>query len=638
MLQELCNLATRENLIGDTAFEVRPIAWIINLKANGDFLNFSGTHEAEAAPEPKKGAKPKKPKEVAKKFTIPRQFNPDTGGTRTSGDYAYFLVDKSDYALGCALGTKAAHPPTDSKLVNRHKLFISNVRACYEATKEDKMKAVLTFLEHIHTQGLPVDLPEKTAPGDLYGFVVRPDVDEFVHELPAIQQYWREFCGSSGGGADQDWQCLITGKPMGAPSLFPMVKRVPGGQAQTGIVSFNSSAFESYGWSSNANAPVSSDAAQAAGIAMNRLLDPAFQTQDGKVLQKRHIRISEDTVACFWAKEASGDEVADGLPAALQADPSGKAGQLWQAVWRGKLPPKLDASKFYAVTLTGAQGRAIVRDWYETTVSEVQASLAEYFRQLELQPNTRPGKDKELPPQYGLRTLQECLVASRKADDLPSKYAAELFAASINQRIRFPSSLLTIALNRMRAEAGRDDWIDSYRRDARAGLIKAILIRNHDQHQLTPTMDDKNEKTGYLLGRLFACIERMQYLALDQVNANIANRYFAAASSTPLLVFVNLEKGLEQHYLKKALRRKPKPARWVYNQILEIKALYDSARTPGESYPSRLSTLDQGLFMIGYHVQKGNFMLPKNKDNDASTNDEDGDDSESTHSSEAITE
>ena len=42
--------------------------------------------------------------------------------------------------------------------------------------------------------------------------------------------------------------------------------------------------------------------------------------------------------------------------------------------------------------------------------------------------------------------------------------------------------------------------------------------------------------------------------------------------------------------------------------------------------------------MIGYHVQKGNFMLPKNKDNDASTNDEDGDDSESTHSSEAITE
>ena len=167
MLRELCSLAAREKLIGDTAFEVRPIAWVINLKANGDFLNFSGTHEAEAAPEPKKGVKPKKPKEVAKKFTIPRQFNPDTGGTRTSGDYAYFLVDKSEYILGCALETKAGQPPSISKLIKRHRLFINKVKACYEETKNEKLKAVLVFLEQIHTQGLPVDLPEMTAPGDL---------------------------------------------------------------------------------------------------------------------------------------------------------------------------------------------------------------------------------------------------------------------------------------------------------------------------------------------------------------------------------------------------------------------------------------------------------------------------------------
>lgn len=633
MLQELCNLASREKLIGDTAFEVRPIAWIIQLKANGDFLNFAGTHEAEPVPEPKKGAKAKKPKEVAKKFTIPRQFNPSTGATRTGGDYAYFLVDKSDYVLGCALETRAGQPPTDSKLIKRHQLFISKVKTCYEETKDEKLKAVLVFLERIHAEGLPVDLPEKTAPGDLYGFVVRPDVDEFVHDLPAVQQFWRQYSSSTATGAKSELVCLITGKPVTDTLLFPQVKRVPGAQASSGLVSFEMQASRSYGWDKSGNATVSAEAAQAAVIAMNRLLDPAFQTQDGKVLQKRHIRISEDTVACFWSKDASGDEIADGLPTALQADPSGKPGQLWQAVWRGKLPPKLDSSKFYAVTLTGAQGRTIVRDWYETTVGEVQISLAKYFSQLELLPNTRPGKDKTLPPQFSLRIIQECLVPSRKADDLPSKYAADLFAASINQNIRFPSALLAIALERMRAEAGRDEWIDSYRRDARTGLIKAILMRNHDQHNLTATMDDKNEKPGYLLGRLFACIERMQYLALDQVNSNLANRYFAAASSTPLLVFVNLEKGLEQHYLKKALRRKPKSAKWVYGQILEIKKLYNTARLPGDSYPSRLSTVDQGLFMIGYHVQKGNFMLPKSKGGGDSNSDDDGETPDSIKSS-----
>lgn len=621
MLQELCNLAAREKLIGDSAFEVRSIAWIINLKASGDFLNFSGTHEVEPVPEPKKGAKAKKPKEMAKKFTVPRQFNPDTGGTRTSGDYAYFLVDKSDYVLGCALGTKADQPPTDSKLLNRHQLFIDKVRDCYEATNECQMKAVLTFLERIHAQGLPVDLPEKTAPGDLYGFVVRPDVDEFVHDLPGVQKYWRGYCSITPTEGKSGLVCLITGKPITKTLLFPQIKRVPGAQASSGLVSFEMQAARSYGWDKAGNATVSADAAQAAGIAMNRLLDPAFQTQDGKVLQKRHIRISEDTVACFWAKEQSGDDLADGLPAALQADPGGKAGQLWLAVWRGKLPPKLDESKFYAVTLTGAQGRAIVRDWYETTVGEVQASLAEYFYQLDLQPNTRPGKGRELPPQYGLRTLQECLVASRKADDLPSKDAAELFAASINRRARFPSSLLTIALDRMRAEAGRDDWIDSYRRDARTGLIKAILIRNH-QLNLTPTMDDKNKQPGYLLGRLFACIERMQYLALDQVNANIATRYFAAASTTPRLVFNSLLKDLQGHYFKKAQRKRAGAAWMVQRHVCEIQEFYGEVMDPTQGYPARFSPVDQGLFMVGYHTQRG-FYLPR-KDNAATPDTSEG--------------
>lgn len=618
MLQELCHLAAREKLIGDPAFEVRPIAWIIQLKANGDFIGFTGTHEPEASVPEKKGAKPKKPKMVPKKFTIPRQFNPDTGGTRTSGDYAYFLVDKSDYVLGCALGAKAMQPPTDKKLINRHQLFISKIRSCFEFTKEEGLEAVLKFLERVHEEGLPEDLPAETAPGDLYGFVVRPDIDEFVHDHSAIQEYWKEFCTRS-EKEDSGLVCLITGKPVDETFLFPQIKRVPGAQASSGLVSFEMQAARSYGWDKSGNAPVRAEAAQAAGIALNRLLDPAFQTQDGRTLQKRHTRITEDTVACYWAKDSAGDETADSLHAALQADPGGKAGELWQAAWRGKRPDSLDPTKFYAVTLTGAQGRAIVRDWYETTLGEVQSSVADYFGQLDLVPNTRPAKGKELPPQYALRTLQECLVASHKANDLPSKYAAELFACSINRKLRFPSSLLIVALERMRAEAGDNDWIDSYRRDARTGLIKAILIRNHHLN-LTPSMDEKNDQPAYLLGRLFACIERMQYLALDQVNANVTTRYFAAASSTPRLVFPPLLRDLQSHYFKKAQRKKPGAAWMIHRHVCEIQEQYGEKMDPKEGYPQRLTPVDQGLFMIGYHTQRGHYLPPKGKAGGDGTN------------------
>lgn len=601
MIQELCQLAEREELIGDSAFEVKPIAWIIELAREGKMIGaFSGTHQPLPLPAGKKPSK--KPKEELKKFLIPRQFVLESGGTRTSGDYAYFLVDKSDYVLGCSLGAKAHIPPA-GKLQARHLLFIEKVRAAFAATKEPRLESVLKFLEDIHQHGLPVDLPEKATAGDLFGFIVRPDLDNFVHDHPAVQGYWKNLCGGSEPSGNLDWTCLVSGKSMGSPSLFPMVKRVPGGQALTGLVSFNSPAFESYGWKSNANAPVSADVAQAASLAMNRLLDPAFQRQDGKLLQRRNIRISSDTVACYWSKEATGDEISDHLQAALQADPGGKTGELWRAAWRGKKPQHLDPTKFYAVTLSGAQGRAIVRDWYETTVGQVQESLAKYFEELLLPPNTFPPKGKSLPPQYGLRTLQESLTHSGKADDLPSKYSAELFAAAIDQRLRFPSSLLPIALERMRSEAGGKDWIDSFRRDARTALIKAILIRNHQQ-TFTEFMNYSDKNQAYLHGCLFACVERMQYLALGDVNATIANRYFSAASSTPLVIFTRLIGDLNSHYFKKAKRRKPGGAFKLFRTIGDITTLLP------DGFKDRLNPKEQGLFMVGYHAQKHEF-LPK---------------------------
>ena len=611
MLQELCHLAEREQLLGDTAFEVRPVAWIIELKANGDFIGFSGTHQPQKVAEAKKGAKPKKPKEFAKKFVIPRQFNPKTGASRTVAPFPYFLVDKCDYVLGLHPGAKARELSENEDTRERHRLFIEKVEACHLSTGVVELSAVLTFLRAVQSGGLTVDLPENLKAGELFGFVVRPAIDEFVHDMPPIQEYWRRI--SSGLSSEEcgELSCLVTGEILEETKKMPLLA-FPGMQNRIGLVSFNKPAFESYGWDSNANAPVSAEAAQAAAVAMNRLLDPAFQKQDGKVLPRRSLRISEDTVVCFWAKEASGDEVVDGLPAALQADTGGKAGELWRAVWRGKLPRTLNPTKFYAVTLTGAQGRAIVRDWYETTAGEVQASVAKYFEQLELEPNTYPAKGKELPPAFSLRTLQESLTPSRKADDLPSKYAAELFAACINQRLRFPSSLLGMALERMRAEAGRDEWLDSYRRDARTGLIKAILIRNHNQH-LTPTMDETNTQPGYLLGRLFACIERMQYLALGDVNAGVAARYFAAASTTPRLVLTSLVRDFEGHYFKKAQRKKEGAAWKTYRDACAIQTEFGKVMKAAEGYPARLSPAEQGLFMVGYHTQRGAYLPRKEK-------------------------
>jgi CRISPR-associated protein Csd1 len=124
-------------------------------------------------------------------------------------------------------------------------------------------------------------------------------------------------------------------------------------------------------------------------------------------------------------------------------------------------------------------------------------------------------------------------------------------------------------------------------------------------------MEYQTKDKAYLLGCLFACIERMQYLALGDVNSNIANRYFAAASSTPLVIFNRLLEDLNGHYIKKAKRQRPRQAREVRDLVDEIMSLLSDGTPTSVPFPSRLTPMHQGLFMVGYHTQRHTFLSKK---------------------------
>ena len=93
--------------------------------------------------------------------------------------------------------------------------------------------------------------------------------------------------------------------------------------------------------------------------------------------------------------------------------------------------------------------------------------------------------------------------------------------------------------------------IDYYR----AALIKAVLnrqnrIHHHMEKEITVALDPDNTHTGYRLGRLFAVLEKIQQEAQGDINATIRDKFYGAASSSPLSVFSNLMK-LKNHHLAK---------------------------------------------------------------------------------------
>ncbi len=390
--------------------------------------------------------------------------------------------------------------------------------------------------------------------------------------------------------------------------------KVPGGTTSgVAIVSFNpplsSSAFSSYGWKGNDNAPISRGAAESCSTALNRLLDPAYPDpqQPGQALPQRSLRLSADTAVCYWPSKESGEEFTSAFGGLLEARPE-VVKELYRSIWRGQLLQIEDESAFYALTLSGAQGRAIVRDWFESTVANVARNMALHFQDLRIVRNTPKPKEHDLPPQFPMSGLLKSLAPRGDSERIQIPLIGQIIEAAL-RGTPYPFSLLQRAVERTRAEIGNNDWTDLDRRDVRAALIKAVLNRRKrffpdttHYKEVHPDMDPTNLSEGYTLGRLMAVLERIQQQAVGDVNASVVGRYFSGASATPKTVFVRLLKNARHHVAKAKDDEAKAGFIFVLDKLIdELASRFDPKQN---GFPAHLDLEQQGLFVLGYHQMR----------------------------------
>lgn len=128
------------------------------------------------------------------------------------------------------------------------------------------------------------------------------------------------------------------------------------------------------------------------------------------------------------------------------------------------------------------------------------------------------------------------------------------------------------------------------------------------QMEVSVSLNPDRTDLPYLLGRLFAVLEKAQEEAIPNTNATIKDRYLGSASATPGQVFNMLLKNSANHISK--LRKIPeKKGRAIHYEIMiqEIIAGFSD-------FPTTLSAEEQGLFMIGYYHQRKDFFTKKNQE------------------------
>lgn len=626
ILKALYDLSIRENLVPDVDFEIQPISWIIRVDEDGMLLVVSPLTQPELLPE---GSK-KKPKMKG----LPK-FVPFQGG-RTSGDKAFFLVDKSEYLLGLdPNGTRDS-----SKLKTRHNLFVEKIEKCLELTKSPQINAVLLFLKQLDAKD---DFRKNVASqlincktNDLIAFAYGMD-DILVHDYANVRAYWKNAVASEITKFDRECVCLITGEINFVAKKIPLLKSVPGGTSSgVALVSYNSPSFESYGWNENTekpvmNADISSVGAIRSLTALNRLLqrDPPDPNDLNQTLPCQNTKLSVDTVACYWTRNQG--ELSDSFGLAIEVDEEkveakpAQVAEMYKSLWNG-IPYTLGKpDEFYSLVLSGRQGRATVRDWFESNTQHVVDSLAQYFADLKVVRCCPPPQKKgKHPESFPLPLLLESLADPKKnrKEGIPSAIGAQFYRASIDEKLLFPQAAFHRAIVRYRAELGKENdeekgWFVRNWNDARAAVIKAYLNRKYRSEskkeevseKMNPTCTDK----GYLLGQLMSVLEKLQTAALGTVNASIIDRYFSGASASPRSVFGNLLRNARHHARKAKDETKNKGQIFNMERLIDQicsqfdVSLQDSVNPKAvyeNGFPSYLSLEQQGMFVLGYHQMR----------------------------------
>lgn len=576
ILQELVRYYDRKARDPDPArrlpspgLEDKEIPFVIELAADGSVIQLRDTRSFDGK------------KLRAQSFLVPH------GEKKTSGVKANLLWDSAEYVIGMPRERKGQGETTPAQT---YRARLDALPA--DARADVGVRAVLAALDRadwtaLHAHPAWSEIEEANP---VLSFQLAGDQD-LVCQRAAVMR-----AATSGASLEDtpSTMCLVDGEARPVQRLHAAIKGVWGAQSSgANIISFNARAFESYGKTERQgeNAPVGRRAAFAYTTALNHLLarDSRNRVQVG------------DASTVFWADSPSRFDseftLADFFGEHKDDPDRGVRAvrALFDALESGQLPVAERDVQFFVLGLAPNAARISVRFWLRAPLAELAPRIAQHFDDLRI---VRSFDSDPLTP--SLFRLLSGLALQRKLDNVPPRLAGEWMRA-ILEGLPYPALLLNAAVIRCKAEQDVNYL--------RAAVLKAWLNRDdRRQHPELPAshshfkeiLDMDQSDLAYRLGRLFAVLERIQQQAMPGINATIRDRYYGAASTTPVAVFTTLLR-LKNAHLKKLT---DSAAAYFERLIGEVVA-------PMTEFPRQLTLPDQGRFALGYYHQRQAFFARK---------------------------
>ena len=563
ILKALYDYYNRCDNLPAKGLEEKEIGFLLVLSPEGQFLRFEDCRTG---------------KDHARVYLVKKHVG------RSSAAVANYLYDNSAYVLGYSEksnGKEQLYLDTFKEKVESigdafpDNKDITAIRKFYSNSRDMIIELVS---QDVLWEDIKKNLSKKYS---TFSFRIEGDL-KIVAEKKELLQL--EECNDK---AEADDICLVSGKH--GPSVeTTTATMIPGSQATAKLVAFQvNSGYDSYGKSKCGNAPISEEAEFAYTTALNSMLQKGSRNKS--ILGSRTFVFwaSNNNEASMETEESLFDLL--GFSEEANDDPNAKimkVREVFESINTGILKTGLD-DKFYILGLAPNSARIAVVYWSETTLKDFAGKILRHFSDMEIH-DTR--KDKK--PYMGIREIISSVTLGGKMSDATPNLP-EAVVKSIFQGLPYPQTLYSACLRRIRAEQKLTI--------TRAAIIKAYLNRQSNNNKKIDIMLDKdNNNQGYLCGRLFAVLDKIQEDANNI--SSIRERYMNAASATPSAVFATIL-NLSVHHSEKL-----DEGRRIYFEKIKQEIL---DKVSADGFPTHLDLQDQGRFFVGYYHQRQDFFTSK---------------------------
>ena len=541
--------------------EEKEIGFLIVLSPKGEFLRFEDCRTG---------------KDHARIYLVKKHVG------RSSAAVANYLYDNSAYVLGYSdksNGKEQLYFDTfKTQIEDIAEVFpdsneILAVKAFYDNSREE---IIQTVSQDPLWEDIKKNLSKKYS---TFSFRIEGD-SRIVAEKKEILQLEEK------DSSDATF-CLVSGE-YGVPVDTTTATMIPGSQATAKLVAFQvNSGYDSYGKSKCGNAPISEEAEFAYTTALNSMLQKGSRNKFMLGTRTFVFWASNNNEASIETEESLFDLL--GFSEEANDDPNAnlmKVRKVFESIYSGIMKTGLD-DKFYILGLAPNSARIAVVYWSETTLKDFAEKILFHFNDMEIY-DTR--KDKK--PYMGIREIISSVTLGGKMSDATPNLP-EAVVKSIFQGLPYPATLYFACLRRIRAEQKLTV--------TRAAIIKAYLNRQSNNNKKIDIMLDKdNNNQGYLCGRLFAVLDKIQEDANNI--SSIRERYMNAASATPSAVFATIL-NLSVHHSEKL-----DEGRRIYFEKIKQEIL---DKVSADGFPTHLDLQDQGRFFVGYYHQRQDFFTSK---------------------------